>query len=100
VTGRCRLVLMSYGDSSDVVRNACEVGQHVRINPETGTAKKGALFKLEAVPAETLFFAPIEALSRANGELSDLVGLLQRKPVLQLGGDSTTGLGFCTVKLA
>ena len=70
------------------------------VNPETGTARKGALFNLEAVPAETLFFAPVEALSRANGELNDFAELLQRKPVLQLGGDSTSGLGFCTVKLA
>jgi len=98
-TGKGRFVLLSHGDFSHFVRNACEVGQHVGINPETGTAKKGALFNLEAVPAETLFFAPIEALSRANGELNDLAALLRSKPVLQIGGDSTTGLGFCTVKL-
>jgi len=99
-TGKGRFVLLSHGDFSHFVRNACEVGQHVGIDQRTGTAKKGALFNLEAVPAETLFFAPVEALSRANGELNDLADLLQRKPVLQLGGDSTTGLGFCTVKLA
>jgi CRISPR-associated protein Cmr4 len=99
-TGRGRFVLLSNGDFAHFVRNACEVGQHVGINPETGTAKKGALFNVEAVPAETLFFAPVEALSRADGELKDLEDLLQRKPVLQLGGDSTTGLGFCTVRLS
>ncbi|MGO9245595.1 MAG: type III-B CRISPR module RAMP protein Cmr4 [Verrucomicrobiia bacterium] len=99
-TGKGRFVLLSHGDFSHFVRNACEVGQHVGINPETGTAKKGALFNLEAVPAETLFFAPVEALSRANDELKDLEGLLQRKPVIQIGGDSTTGLGFCTAKLS
>jgi len=98
-SGKGRFVLLSHGDFSHFVRNACEVGQHVGIDPKTGTAKKGALFNLEAVPAETFFFAPLEALSRANGELKELEDLLQRKPVLQLGGDSTTGLGFCTVKL-
>lgn len=99
-TGKGRFVLLSNGDFSHFVRNACEVGQHVGIDPARGTAKKGALFNLEAVPAETLFFAPIEALSRSNGELKDLADLLNRKPVIQFGGDSTTGLGFCTVKLA
>jgi len=99
-TGKGRFVLLSQGDFAHFVRNACEVQQHVGIKPETGTAKPGALFNLEAVPAETLFFAPVEALTRANGELTDFEALLQRRPILQLGGDSTTGLGFCTVKLA
>lgn len=97
---KARFVLLSNGDFSHFVRNASEVSQHVAIDPTTGTAKGGALFNLEAVPAETLFFAPITILPRANGALDDLEKLLQRKPVLQFGGDSTTGLGFCTAKLA
>jgi len=99
-TGKGRFVLLSNGDFSHFVRSACEVQQHVGIQPETGTAKSGALFNLEAVPAETLFFAPVKARTRASEELADLEALLQRKPVLQFGGDSTTGLGFCTVRLA
>lgn len=96
---RGRFALLSNGDFSHFVRNACEVSQHVKIDPKYGTAKGGFLFNLEAVPAETLFFASVTSLARANGELKDLEGLLARKPVLQFGGDSTTGLGFCTVKL-
>ena len=97
--GKGRFVLLSNGDFSYFVKNACEVSQHVAIDSQKGIAKPGALFNLEAVPAETLFFAPVTALSRANGELAELEKLLQGKPVLQFGGDSTTGLGFCTVKL-
>lgn len=97
--GRGRFVLLSNGDFSHFVKNACEVSQHVAIDTGKGTAKPGALFNLEAAPSETLFFAPVTALSRANGELNDLEQLLAAKPVLQFGGDSTTGLGFCTVKL-
>ncbi len=99
-TGKGRFVLLSNGDFSHFVRNACEVGQHVGIDPAKGTAKKGVLFNMEAVPAETLFYAPVQALARAAGELNDLSALLHRKPIVQFGGDSTTGLGFCTVKLA
>jgi len=98
--GKGRFVLLSNGDFSHFVKNACEVSQHIKIDPKTGTVEGGFLFNLEAVPAETLFFAPVTALSRANGELKDLEQLLAAKPVLQFGGDSTTGLGFCTVKLA
>lgn len=81
------------------MKNACEVSQHVGIDPQKGTAKPGALFNLEAVPAETLFFAPVTSLARASSELTDVEKLLAEKPVMQFGGDSTTGLGFCTVKL-
>lgn len=97
--GKGRFVLLSNGDFAHFVKNACEVSQHVGIDPQKGTAKKGALFNLEAVPAETLFFAPLTPLARASGELDKLAGLFARKPLLQFGGDGTTGLGFCTVKL-
>ena len=97
--GKGRFVLLSNGDFAHFVKNACEVSQHVGIDPQKGTAKKGALFNLEAVPAEALFFAPLTSLARANGELDKLADLFTRKPLLQFGGDGTTGLGFCTVKL-
>lgn len=98
--GKGRFVLLSNGDFSHFVKNACEVSQHVGIDPQKGTAKRGALFNLEAVPAEALFFAPLTPLARASGELDKLAELFARKPLLQFGGDGTTGLGFCTVKLS
>jgi CRISPR-associated protein Cmr4 len=98
--GKGRFVLLSNGDSSHFVKNACEISQHVGIDPKKGTAKPGALFNLEAVPAEAFFFAPLTPLARANGELDKLTELFSRRPLLQFGGDGTTGLGFCTVKLS
>ncbi len=98
--GKGRFVLLSNGDFAHFVKNACEVSQHVGIDPQKGTAKRGALFNLEAVPAESLFFAPLSPLARAGDELDKLVELFSRKPLLQFGGDGTTGLGFCTVKLS
>ena len=100
---RNRLVLLNNGNFGHFVKNACDVSQHVGLDPEKGTAKDGALFNLEAVPAETLFFAPITLAARGTeglDSLDRLRELLDRKPVLQFGGDSTTGLGFCTVRLA
>jgi CRISPR-associated protein Cmr4 len=99
-TGQGRFVLLSNGDFSHFVKHACEVSQHVAIDASTGTAKGGFLFNLEAVPAETLFFAPLTSLARSNGEIDKLAQFFRDKPVLQFGGDSTTGLGFCTIKLA
>lgn len=97
-TGKGRFVLLSDGDFSHFVKSTCEIEQHVKIDFATGTAQKGGLFNLEAVPAETMFFAPITSLSRENGELDKLTRLLAKQPLVQFGGDSTTGLGFCTAK--
>ena len=75
------------------------MNQHVAIDPTKGTAKPGALFNMEAVPSETLFFSSISGLSRENGELNKLQAILDENPLLQVGGDATTGLGFCSAKL-
>lgn len=94
-----RLVLLSNGDFAHFVRNACEVSQHVKIDQKSGTAQGGFLFNIEAVPSEALFFLPVTSLARAKNELEDLKQLIDGKPVMQFGGDSTTGLGFCSVRL-
>lgn len=74
--------------------SSCEIAQHVCINDETGTAKLGALFNQENVPAETLFYAPVSELKPGKLDALDV------PPVLQLGADATTGLGFCTAALS
>lgn len=75
--------------------SSCEIAQHVRIDDETGTAKDGALFNQENVPAETLFYAPLTELRPEALSL-----LAPHIPaVLQIGADATTGLGFCSAAL-
>ncbi|MCP5517943.1 MAG: type III-B CRISPR module RAMP protein Cmr4 [Verrucomicrobiales bacterium] len=103
-----RLVLLSDGDFSHFVTTATEISPHVKIDPKTGSVARGALFDLESVPAETLFFAPVQVIGRpVNKEKShyqtdtgkELAALIERHPVLQFGGNSTTGRGFCSVSL-
>ncbi len=93
-----RLVLLSDGDFSHFARNACEVKQHVKIDVATGTAVKGGLFNEECVPAETLFHSTITEL-KSEGE-NQVHSTLSEERVIQFGGDATTGLGFCSVKLS
>ena len=93
-----RFVLLSDGDLSHFAVNACQVNQHVRIDDETGTAEDGGLFNEETVPSETLFYAPLTALSRGSDE-NEVFKALAPEQLVQFGGNGTTGLGYCTVKL-
>ena len=88
------LALVSDAILSHFAQTSCEVAQHVVIDDETGTAKDGLLFNQENVPAETLFFSQLSAADE-----SSLSELTVPNPI-QLGGDATTGLGFCSTKLS
>jgi CRISPR-associated protein Cmr4 len=103
-----RLVILSDGMMSFFAQNACEVAQHVRIDDETGTAAVGALFNQENVPSETLFYSVLHALPGRGERFKDkkpkdaLDAFAQKvdgKKPFQFGGDASTGLGWCTVKL-
>jgi CRISPR-associated protein Cmr4 len=93
-----RFVLLSDGDLSHFAVNACQVNQHVKIDEKTGTAVPGGLFNEETVPSETLFYSALSSL-RKESEENDVFTHLETEQLIQFGGDSTTGLGFCTVKL-
>jgi CRISPR-associated protein Cmr4 len=105
-----RIVILSNGMMSHFATNACEVAQHVRISDETGTADAGGLFNQENVPADTLFYASLNATkSRVPGgefkdkTSADAINAFGEKvtavKVFQFGGDASTGLGYCTVTL-
>ncbi|MBK9138135.1 MAG: type III-B CRISPR module RAMP protein Cmr4 [Verrucomicrobia bacterium] len=103
-----RLVILSDGMMSFFAQNACEVAQHVRIDDDTGTAAGGALFNQENVPSETLFYAVLHATdgrgasykSKTAKEALDAFAAKLNGAPFQFGGDASTGLGWCTVKLA
>lgn len=90
-----RLVVVSDGIFSHFCATACEVQQRIRIDDDKGTVAEHALFNQENVPAETLFHAVLA--DRREGALAKLAERLP--PVLQIGGDATIGLGFCSVSL-
>lgn len=97
-----RLVIVSDEIFSYFVANACEVVTRIRVNDETGTVDSGALFNQEQVPSETLFYAMFGTLK--NNQAEDLEALEEKIKangnILQIGGDATIGLGFCSAKFA
>jgi CRISPR-associated protein Cmr4 len=98
-----RLVVVSDEIFSYFVENACEIVSRCRIDDETGTVAKGALFNQEQVPSETLFYFPIFAQSRTAMAGEQAMEAFKKKVaengnMIQVGGDETIGLGFCEVK--
>jgi len=106
-----RFVVLSDEMFSYFVEHACEVVTRVRIDDETGTADDGGLFNQEQVPSETLFYAVIAAQTEKGKDtqgrsptvaLDALGAKLESAEVnglIQVGGDETVGLGYCTVAL-
>jgi CRISPR-associated protein Cmr4 len=108
------LVVLSDTDFGYFAEHAMLVEPHVRIDAETGTAADGGLFYTENLPPESLLIAPLVASRTRTGKKKDekeswendakdvlikLTSLLTARPLLQLGGDATTGRGLVVVKV-
>jgi CRISPR-associated protein Cmr4 len=89
-----RLCLISDDLLAHFAMHACEIAYHNCIDDETGVVKDGLLFNQENVPAETLFYSVLRELR--PGALNNLAV----PSTIQIGADATTGLGFCSTKLA
>lgn len=90
-----QLVIVSDEIFQHFCEHACEVVTRIKVDDESGTVASGALFNLEQVPSETLFYTGI--LCGKEGALEKLKTKLDAEKMIQIGGDATTGLGFCTV---
>lgn len=96
-----KLVVLSDEMFSYFCENACEVVSRIKVDDETGTVTGGALFNMEQVPSETLFYSVLFSdESRFTGTFNKLTEKLSAEgDILQIGGDASTGLGFCSVEV-
>jgi CRISPR-associated protein Cmr4 len=97
-----KLVVLSDGMFKYFCEQACEVVSRIRIDDKTGVVAQGALFDQEQVPSETLFYSVLFAdenrAANTKKALRDgLDGLADG--VLQIGGDASIGLGYCSVEV-
>lgn len=104
-----RLAIVHDENFQHFVATCTEIVARIAINPETrvvvGAAGEGggALFNQENVPSETLFYSVLTVFDpRRPGASVDpneaLKKLLEQSPILQIGGDETTGHGLCQIK--
>ena len=79
-------VVLSDSLFSHFVEQACEVVTRIRVEDETGTVAKGALFNQEQVPSETMFYCSVSESTRAQN--IEPLNLLKEKisgQILQVG---------------
>ena len=100
-----RLALVHDENFQHFVTTCTEVVARIVIDPATRINKN--LFNQENVPCEALFYSVLTVLPPrrngvaadfdANAKLADLLPA-QNPPILQIGGDETTGHGLCETK--
>jgi len=98
------LVILNDDHFTHFVRHATEVVARIGLDYERKTVRSGALFYQEFLPAETMFYANVFANeSRREGIDAEPAEVMQYlidsvPPVLQVGGDETTGKGICAAR--
>jgi CRISPR-associated protein Cmr4 len=104
-----QFVIVQDDDFTHFVRYATEVTARIGLNYETKTVRDGALFYQEFLPTETVFYSLVLLNSaRAKNKVDDskdlrtkLKTVLTNGPrVLQIGGDETTGKGYCSTRFS
>ena len=103
-----RLVILSDGMMSFFAQNACEVAQHVKHQRRDRHGRGRRAFQPGECPQRDAILLCGSLLPRAWREVQrtrrppkpklQFTGKLADK-VFQFGGDASTGLGYCTVKL-
>ncbi len=100
------LVVLSENDFRDFTAYATEVVTRVRLDDDTKTVARGALWNEESLPSDTLLYCPLYAAKARGGTsmdaatvMSTLSGRLGDKRV-RLGGDETVGRGSVALRFA
>jgi CRISPR-associated protein Cmr4 len=109
-----RLAIVSDNVFTDLVNYAIEVRTRIKIDQTTGTAQGTALFTIEMVPSESIFYSLVftndpktkrkeenssndKSINNAYEVINKIKELIDNK-IIQVGGDETIGLGFVKTK--
>ena len=102
-----KLAVVSNDAFAHICQSAIPVNAHIALDSDTKTVTGGALWYEESLPSDTLLYVGISAwkprrqgTSLATAEQCITVldqQLFGKRPYLQLGGNETTGMGWCRV---
>ena len=102
-----QLVIVSDDRFTDLVQHATPVAAHVRLEPETKTVARGALWYEETLPPDTVLTVALSAVAaRRKDAAMDATAVLEAvldllpldRPWLQIGGNETVGMGWCEIR--
>jgi CRISPR-associated protein Cmr4 len=99
------LVVVSNDNFRHLSRSALPVVPHIRINSDTKTVAAGALWYEENMSSDTLLYSILGCQPSRNPNMpmpsneliSKVLNAMFQKPYLQIGGNETTGMGWCRV---
>lgn len=99
-----RICLIHDDIMSFLLETATEVNAHIRLDNDTKTVQKGALWYQESLPAESVLAGIVVAadVKRNDKKAQDLLNHVNSltNGLVQLGGKATTGQGSCFVRIA
>jgi len=91
-----QLIVMENNDFQWFAKNATAITPHIAINSETKVVKAGALWYEETLPPDTLLYT---MLMGKKTFVDDVLGMFtEASPFVQIGGNETVGMGWCSVK--
>ena len=105
---KTHLVILPEDAFRDFTHFATEVLARIRLNPETKTVARGALWTEEHLPSDTLLYAPLLATRprtdqapQAMQTADEVLGFVRDLGLtrIQLGGDETVGRGIVRLNL-
>jgi CRISPR-associated protein Cmr4 len=104
---KSQLMILSDDDFSYLAKHAVPVTPHIALDSETKSVKGGALWYEETLPPETLMYVCLaandarkkESTLSAEAVLKTVQDMFSAKPYLQIGGNETVGMGWCSVKV-
>ncbi|EKO3893598.1 type III-B CRISPR module RAMP protein Cmr4 [Vibrio metschnikovii] len=100
-----QLVLVDNDSFRHLSQSALPVLPHIAIDSDTKTVRPGALWYEENLPADTVLYTVLGCQpSRKKGNQTSASELLKAvtqqvfaQPYIQIGGNETTGMGWCRV---
>ena len=114
-----QLLILSDDDFSYLVKHAVPVTPHIALDSETKSVIGGALWYEETLPPDTMLYVCLAANAArkkednssadaarkkdsslsADAVLQAVRDMFSTRPYLQIGGNETVGMGWCSVKV-
>lgn len=97
------LVIMHDDDFRDFVTTATEIVARTKLDSDTKKVAQGALWYQEFLPSETIFYSTVlaqDSRSQPKQAASQVLAAFEGLKIgrIQIGGDETTGKGFCKLR--